>query len=52
MNSGFDGAKSLIDEADEELDIEINEAEAPFLHGQSKRRDSRPPKPLRTRSVA
>ena len=37
MNSGFDGAKSLIDEADEELDIEINEAEAPFLHGQSKR---------------
>ncbi|BGP57862.1 hypothetical protein JCM8202_000460 [Rhodotorula sphaerocarpa] len=37
MNSGFETGKSLADEADEELDIEINEAEAPFLHGQSKR---------------
>ncbi|GAA5849607.1 hypothetical protein JCM9279_007287 [Rhodotorula babjevae] len=31
------GKKSLADEADEELDIEINEADAPFLSGQSKR---------------
>lgn len=31
------GKKSLADEADEELDIEINEADAPFLQGQSKR---------------
>ncbi|BGP27249.1 ATP-dependent RNA helicase dhx8 [Rhodotorula toruloides] len=40
INSGFEtgpGGKSLVDEADEELDVEINEAEAPFLAGQTKR---------------
>ncbi|GAA5925998.1 uncharacterized protein JCM15063_005180 [Sporobolomyces koalae] len=38
-NEGFGGpgAGNFGNEADEELDIEINEAEAPFLRGQSKR---------------
>ncbi|GAA6062965.1 hypothetical protein JCM10212_005724 [Sporobolomyces blumeae] len=38
-NDGFGGpgSGSFGNEADEELDIEINEAEAPFLRGQSKR---------------
>ncbi|GAA5907660.1 hypothetical protein JCM5296_000845 [Sporobolomyces johnsonii] len=36
-NEGFGGAGGLGNEADEELDIEINEAEAPFLRGQTKR---------------
>lgn len=38
-NEGFGGpsAGNFGNEADEELDIEMNEAEAPFLRGQSKR---------------
>ncbi|GAA5968666.1 hypothetical protein JCM11641_007718 [Rhodosporidiobolus odoratus] len=38
-NDGFGGpgGAGLADEADQELDIEINEAEAPFLSGQTKR---------------
>jgi ATP-dependent RNA helicase DHX8/PRP22 len=37
-NDGFgSNGVSLADEADQELDIEINEAEAPFLSGQTKR---------------
>ncbi|GAA5853306.1 hypothetical protein JCM8547_000279 [Rhodosporidiobolus lusitaniae] len=39
LSAGFTNSNgvSLADEADQELDIEINEAEAPFLSGQSKR---------------
>ncbi|GAA6030933.1 hypothetical protein JCM8097_008944 [Rhodosporidiobolus ruineniae] len=37
FNVGGPGGAGLVDEADQELDIEMNEAEAPFLSGQTKR---------------
>ncbi|KAK4055451.1 DEAH-box ATP-dependent RNA helicase prp22 [Microbotryomycetes sp. JL221] len=36
-NAAFNNSGLNADEADEELDIEINDAEAPFLRGQTKR---------------